>query len=109
MEGCVDVVEVSACTSVDIGVPNINAVENIPYVPVPNINLPKVKVNPGHVGAPGADGNAAAFRERLPAPVSNAVVLMAALMAPVRHGPSSAPSKARASGGVWAPRAVPMR
>ncbi|OIN20752.1 hypothetical protein A3649_14855 [Mycobacterium ulcerans] len=51
----------------------------------------------------GADGNAAAFRERLPAPVSDAVVLMAALMAPVRHGPSSAPSKARASGGVWAP------
>ncbi|EPQ76322.1 hypothetical protein [Mycobacterium marinum] len=53
VEGCVDVVGVSACTSVDIGVPNINAVENIPYVPVPNINLPKVKVNPGHVGAPG--------------------------------------------------------
>jgi hypothetical protein len=54
LEGCVDVAGVSACGSVGTGVPNINAVENvIPYVPVPNINLPKVKVNPGHVGLPG--------------------------------------------------------
>jgi hypothetical protein len=54
VEGCVDVVGVSACTSADIGVPNINAVEHaIPDIPVPNINMPKVKVNPGHVGAPG--------------------------------------------------------
>jgi len=52
--GCVDVVGVSACTSADIGVPNLNAVENVvPNVQVPNINVPNVKVNPGHVGLPG--------------------------------------------------------
>lgn len=49
--GCVDVVGVSACTSVDVNVPNINAVQNVvPGVPVPNINS---VVNPGHVGLPG--------------------------------------------------------
>lgn len=54
VEGCVDVVGVSACTSADIGVPNLNAVENVvPNVSVPNINMPNVKVNPGHVGFPG--------------------------------------------------------
>jgi hypothetical protein len=49
--GCVDVVGVSACTSVDVGIPNINAVENVvPDIPVPNINS---VINPGHVGLPG--------------------------------------------------------
>jgi hypothetical protein len=46
--GCVDVVGVSACSSVDVDVPNINAVENVvPNVHVPNINVPNVKVKPG--------------------------------------------------------------
>lgn len=49
--GCVDVAGVSACTSVDVGVPNINAVQNVvPGVSVPNVNS---VVNPGHVGLPG--------------------------------------------------------
>jgi hypothetical protein len=49
--GCVDVVGVSACTSVDFGIPNINAVENV----VPNVHVPNINsvVNPGHVGLPG--------------------------------------------------------
>lgn len=52
--GCVDVVGVSACSSVDVNVPNINAVTNaIPNVPVPNINVPNVNINPGYVGLPG--------------------------------------------------------
>lgn len=52
--GCVDAVGVSACTSADINVPNINSLENVvPDVHVPNINMPNVKVNPGHVGLPG--------------------------------------------------------
>ena len=52
--GCVDVVGVSACSNVDVNVPNINAVANaIPNIPVPNINVPNVHINPGHVGLPG--------------------------------------------------------
>jgi hypothetical protein len=35
-----------------VDMPNLNAVDDI--IPgVPNINMPNVKVNPGHVGRPG--------------------------------------------------------
>lgn len=49
--GCVDVVGVSACTNVDAGIPNLNAVDNVlPNIPVPNLNS---VLNPGHLGVPG--------------------------------------------------------
>ncbi len=47
-------IDVPGVPNVDVKVPNLNAVENaIPDIPVPNINMPNVKINPGHVGAPG--------------------------------------------------------
>ncbi|QUR67904.1 hypothetical protein [Mycobacterium spongiae] len=45
-----DIVDVD----VDVDIPKINGIPDvIPDIPVPNINLPSVKINPGHVGAPG--------------------------------------------------------
>lgn len=49
--GCVNVVGVSACSSVGVNVPNINAVANaIPNIGVPNINIPHVNGGGFHGG-----------------------------------------------------------
>lgn len=52
VEGCVNTYGVSVCGSADV--PDLNDVKKvIPDIPVPNVNLPNVKINPGHVGRPG--------------------------------------------------------
>jgi hypothetical protein len=46
-------VPLDVCCDIDVvDIPNLNAVDNI--VPgIPDINMPNVNINPGHVGLPG--------------------------------------------------------